>query len=64
MFLVSLAGLAFSLFFLITDLPETFSKNDIIYIVLLLIVLANSIVGLIMTIPSLFKKKDKIALCR
>ena len=57
MFLVSLAGLAFSLFFLISDFPETFSKNDIIYIVLLLIVLANSIVGLSMTIPALLKKK-------
>jgi len=64
MFLVSLAGFAFSLYFLVTDFPETFDTDDLIYIILLTLVLINSIVGLAITLPkSIFKKKDKMMLC-
>lgn len=64
MFLVSLAGFAFSLYFLITDFPETFGTDDLIYIILLILVLVNSIVGLAITLPiSIFKKKNKMMLC-
>lgn len=64
MFLVSLAGFAFSLYFLITDFPETFDTNDLIYLILLTLVLINSIVGLAITVPkSLLKKKGKLMFC-
>jgi len=57
-FLISLAGFAFSSFSIITDFPDTFRSEDLIYLTLLIIVLANSIVGITLSLPErLLKKK-------
>ncbi|WP_188621333.1 hypothetical protein [Flavobacterium suaedae] len=62
LFLISLAGFCASVYFLSQDLFvfNYQSINNIIYILLLVILLCNSLVGLFMTLPDLKEMLRKI----
>jgi hypothetical protein len=61
LFVISLLGFFGASYFLITDLWSGYGLNHLIYLLLLVILLCNSILALILTCPdNLFKKRGRL----
>jgi len=58
-FILSIAAFILALFFLVSDLLSKYSLPHFVYIMLLIVILLNSIAGIIMTCPDGFLKKNK-----
>jgi len=63
LFLLSLTGFCAAGYFLVTDLMNGYGANHLIYVLLLVILLCNSILGMLITYPGeLFKKRRSLKL--
>jgi len=63
LFVICLIGFGFSGYFLFTELMDGYRPSQLIYIMLLVILLCNSIVGMLITYPGEpFKKRLRLKL--
>jgi len=60
LFILSIAALTVTGYFLITEVQKSFDISQVIYIALLFILFCNSVVGIIMTFPEVFAGRRKL----
>ena len=62
LFLVSALGFFSGIYFLWTGLEANGPGNDLIYTILLIVLLCNSLTGIVMTAPDVFAARHRLRL--